>query len=396
MSAARRICVVTGTRAEYGLMRGLIAGIRDDDAFELQLAVTGMHLSPEFGLTWREIEADGFPIDERVEILLSSDTPVGVSKAMGLGLIGFADAFARLKPDLVVVLGDRFEILAAASAALVAGIPIAHIHGGETTEGAFDEAIRHSVTKMSHLHFTAAAPYRDRVIQLGEAPERVFLVGGLGIDAIKGLKLLDRAELEGQLDLEFGARNLMVTFHPPTLEPGEAAAQMQALLDALNSLGPETHLLFTMPNADTGGRELAAMVDRFVAARPHARVFTSLGQLRYLSCMRLMDGVVGNSSSGLIETPSFGIGTVNIGDRQAGRLKAASVIDCAPQQDAIEAALERLFSDDFRKGLAGVENPYGTGGATMAILDVLRRHPLSGLLKKSFHDIALATDTGER
>ncbi|WP_423607182.1 UDP-N-acetylglucosamine 2-epimerase [Sphingomonas sp. MS122] len=396
MSAARRICVVTGTRAEYGLMRGLIAGIRDDDAFELQLAVTGMHLSPEFGLTWREIEADGFPIDERVEILLSSDTPVGVSKAMGLGLIGFADAFARLKPDLVVVLGDRFEILAAASAALVAGIPIAHIHGGETTEGAFDEAIRHSVTKMSHLHFTAAAPYRDRVIQLGEAPERVFLVGGLGIDAIKGLKLLDRAELEGQLDLEFGARNLMVTFHPPTLEPGEAAAQMQALLDALDSLGPETHLLFTMPNADTGGRELAAMVDRFVAARPHARVFTSLGQLRYLSCMRLMDGVVGNSSSGLIETPSFGIGTVNIGDRQAGRLKAASVIDCAPQQDAIEAALERLFSDDFRKGLAGVENPYGTGGATMAILDVLRRHPLSGLLKKSFHDIALATDTGER
>ncbi|WP_343517845.1 UDP-N-acetylglucosamine 2-epimerase [Sphingomonas sp.] len=394
--SARRICVVTGTRAEYGLMRGLIAGLRDDDAFELQLAVTGMHLSPEFGLTWREIEADGFPIDERVEILLSSDTPVGVSKAMGLGMIGFAEAFARLKPDLVVVLGDRFEILAAASAALVAGIPIAHIHGGETTEGAFDEAIRHSVTKMSHLHFTAAAPYRDRVIQLGEAPERVFLVGGLGIDAIKGLPLLDRAELEAQLDLKFGERNLMVTFHPPTLEPGETTAQMQALLDALDSLGPETHLLFTMPNADTGGRELAAMVDRFVAARDNARVFTSLGQLRYLSCMRLMDGVVGNSSSGLIETPSFGIGTVNIGDRQAGRLKAASVIDCAPQQDAIEAALERLFSDDFRKGLAGVENPYGTGGATTAILDVLRRHPLSGLLKKSFHDIALATDTGER
>lgn len=394
--SARRICVVTGTRAEYGLMRGLIAGIRDAEELELQLAVTGMHLSPEFGLTWCEIEADGFPIDERVEILLSSDTPVGVSKAMGLGLIGFADAFARLKPDLVVVLGDRFEILAAASAALVAGIPIAHIHGGETTEGAFDEAIRHSVTKMSHLHFTAAAPYRDRVIQLGEAPERVFLVGGLGIDAIKGLPLLDRAELEAQLDLEFGERNLMVTFHPPTLEPGEAAAQMRTLLDALDSLGPETHLLFTMPNADTGGRELAAMVDRFVASRPNARVFTSLGQLRYLSCMRLMDGVVGNSSSGLIETPSFGIGTVNIGDRQAGRLKAASVIDCAPQQDAIEAALERLFSDDFRKGLAGVENPYGTGGATTAILDVLRRHPLSGLLKKSFHDIALATDTGER
>lgn len=396
MSAARRICVVTGTRAEYGLMRGLIAGLRDAPEFELQLVATGMHLSPEFGLTWREIAADGFAIDERVEILLSSDSAVGVSKAMGLGMIGFAEAFARLRPDLLIVLGDRFEILAAASAALVAGIPIAHIHGGETTEGAFDEAIRHSVTKMSHLHFVAAAPYRDRVIQLGEAPERVFLVGGLGIDAIKNAPLLDRAELETQLDLEFGERNLLVTFHPPTLNPGEAAAQMQALLDALDSLGPETHLLFTMPNADTGGRELAAMVDRFVAARDNARVFTSLGQLRYLSCMRLMDGVVGNSSSGLIETPSFGIGTVNIGDRQAGRLKAASVIDCAPQQDAIEAALERLFSDDFRKGLARVENPYGTGGATTAILDVLRRHPLSGLLKKSFHDIALATDTGER
>lgn len=389
--SARRICVVTGTRAEYGLMRGLIAGLRDDDAFELQLAVTGMHLSPEFGLTWREIEADGFPIDERVEILLSSDSPVGVSKAMGLGMIGFAETFARLKPDLIVVLGDRFEILAAAAAALVAGIPIAHIHGGETTEGAFDEAIRHSVTKMSHLHFVAAAPYRDRVIQLGEAPERVFLVGGLGIDAIKGAPLLGRAELEAQLDLKFGERNLLVTFHPPTLEPGEAAAQMQALLDALDSLGPQTRLLFTMPNADTGARELAAMVDRFVAVRANARVFTSLGQLRYLSCMRLMDGVVGNSSSGLIETPSFGIGTVNIGDRQAGRLKAASVIDCAPQQDAIEAALERLFSDDFRRELEELENPYGTGGATTAILDVLRRHPLAGLLKKSFHDIALAT-----
>lgn len=384
---ARRICVVTGTRAEYGLMRGLIAGLRDDDAFELQLVATGMHLSPEFGLTWREIEADGVAIDERVEILLSSDSPVGVSKAMGLGMIGFAETFARLKPDLLVVLGDRFEILAAAAAALVAGIPIAHIHGGETTEGAFDEAIRHSVTKMSHLHFVAAAPYRDRVIQLGEAPERVFLVGGLGIDAIKALPLLDRAALEAELDFKLGERNLLITFHPPTLEPGEAGEQMQALFDALDTLDPSTHLIFTMPNADAGGRELATMVDRFVADRDHARAFTSLGQFRYLSCMRHMDGVVGNSSSGLIEAPSFGIGTVNIGDRQAGRLKTGSVIDCAPQQGAIEAALRQLFSDDFRNDLAGVENPYGNGGATTAILDVLRRHTVRGLQKKKFHDI---------
>jgi UDP-hydrolysing UDP-N-acetyl-D-glucosamine 2-epimerase len=389
MSAARRICVVTGTRAEYGLMRGLLAGIRDDGAFELQLVVTGMHLSHEFGFTAREIEADGIPIAERVEILLSSDSAVGVSKAMGLGMIGFADAFARLKPDLVIVLGDRFEILAAAAAALVAGIPIAHVHGGETTEGAFDEAIRHSVTKMSHLHFVAAAPYRDRVIQLGEAPERVFLVGGLGIDAIKALPLLDRAALEAELDFKLGARNLLITFHPPTLEPGEAAAQMQALFDALDTLDPSTHLIFTMPNADAGGRELSTMVDRFVAARPHARAFTSLGQFRYLSCMRHMDGVVGNSSSGVIEAPSFGIGTINIGDRQRGRLRAASVIDCAAQQDTIEAALKRLFSDDFRTGLGGVDNPYGNGGAAAAILDVLRRHPVEGLLKKSFYDIEL-------
>ncbi len=387
----RRICVVTGTRAEYGLLRDVIRGIRDAGELELQLVATGMHLSPEFGLTWREIEADGIAIDERVEILLSSDSPVGVGKAMGLGMIGFADAFARLKPDLLVVLGDRFEILAAAAAALVAGIPIAHIHGGETTEGAFDEAIRHSVTKMSHLHFVAAAPYRDRVIQLGETPERVFLVGGLGIDAIKRLPLLDREALEAELDFKLGERNLLITFHPPTLEPGEAAAQMQALLDALDSLGPLTHLVFTMPNADTGGRELAAMVDRFVAVRDHARVFTSLGQFRYLSCMRHMDGVVGNSSSGIIEAPSFHIGTVNIGDRQRGRLKADSVIDCAAQQGAIVTALKRLFSGDFRKALEGIDNPYGNGGAARAILDVLRRHPIEGLLKKSFYDIGLGS-----
>jgi len=394
VSVARRICVVTGTRAEYGLMRGLIAGIRDDDAFELQLIATGMHLSPEFGFTAREIEADGVPIADRVEILLSSDSAVGVSKAMGLGMIGFADAFARLKPDLIVLLGDRFEILAAAAAALVAGIPIAHIHGGETTEGAFDEAIRHSVTKMAHLHFVAAAPYRDRVIQLGEAPERVFLVGGLGIDAIKALPLLDRAALEAELDFKLGARNLLITFHPPTLEPGEAAAQMQALFDALDTLDPSTHLIFTMPNADAGGRELTAMVDHFVAERDHARAFTSLGHLRYLSCMSHMDGVVGNSSSGLLEAPGFRIGTVNIGNRQRGRLKADSVIDCAAQQDAIEAALKRLLSEDFREGLKGLENPYGNGGAATAILDVLRRQSFTGLLKKSFYDIGLSGADG--
>lgn len=387
---SRRICIVTGTRAEYGLLRGVIRGVADAKDCTLQIVATGAHLSPEFGLTYREIEADGYAINERLEILLSSDTAIGVSKAMGLGMIGFADVFARLRPDILVILGDRFEILAAASAALIAGIPIAHIHGGETTEGAFDEAIRHSVTKMSHLHFVAAAAYRDRVIQLGEAPERVFLVGGLGIDAIKQLDLLDRAGLEASLDFPLGERNLLVTFHPPTLDAGDATSQMKVLLDALGALDPSTHLIFTMPNADSGGRELRAMVDAFVAEHDNSRAFVSLGQYRYLSCMRHMDGVVGNSSSGIIEAASFGIGVIDIGDRQRGRLRGANVIDCAPRHDAIEIALVRLFSETFRKGLAGIRNPYGDGGASKAIVEVLRRHPLQGVLKKKFHDMAPA------
>lgn len=385
---SRRICIVTGTRAEYGLLRPVIAGVRAADDLLLQLLVTGTHLSPEFGMTAGEIEADGVPIAERVEILLSSDSAVGVGKAMGLAMIGFADALARLRPDLLVVLGDRFEILAAAAAALVAGIPIAHIHGGESTEGAIDEAFRHAVTKMAHLHFVAAAPYRDRVIQLGEAPERVFLVGGLGIDAIRSLPLLDRAALAASLNFDLGERFLLVTFHPPTAEVGAAGAQMGALLDALASLDPGVRLVFTMPNADAGGRELRAQVARFVDDHPNARAYDSLGQLRYLSVLSHCAGVVGNSSSGLIEAPSFGVGTVNVGDRQTGRLKAASVIDCAPQQKAIRAALDQLFSPGFQRALAGVANPYGDGGASDRIIDVLRHHPLDGLLKKRFHDMA--------
>lgn len=385
---SRKVCIVTGSRAEYGLLKGVIAGVRDAPELSLQLAVTGMHLSPEFGLTWREIEADGFRIDERVEMLLSSDSAAGTAKSTGLGLIGFADAFDRLKPDLVVLLGDRFEILAAATAALFAGIPVAHIHGGETTEGAYDEAIRHSITKMAQLHFVAAEPYRRRVIQLGEAPERVFLVGALGVDAIRHVELLDRAALEESLDFPLGEKSLLVTFHPPTLEPGGAATQMNALLAALDSLGGEVRLIFTLPNADTGGRELIRIIEAYVAERPNARAFASLGQRRYFSCLALVDGVVGNSSSGLIEAPSFRIGTVNIGDRQAGRLRGASVIDCAPQQEAIEAALTRLLSADFRNGLNAVQNPYDQGGAAEAILQVLRAHPLDGIVRKSFHDIA--------
>lgn len=384
----RKICVVTGSRAEYGLLRGVMQGIKDDSSLCLQVIATGMHLSPEFGLTYREIDDDGFRIDRKVELLLSSDTSVGITKSIGLGMIGFADALSELKPDLLVILGDRFELLAAASAALVARIPIAHIHGGEKTEGAFDDAIRHSLTKMSHLHFVAAEEYRRRVIQLGENPGSVFLVGGVGVDSIKRLKLLDRKALEEALSFKFGSRNLLVTFHPVTLEHATAARQMEELLRALDRL-PDTKIIFTLPNADTGGRVLIPMIAGFVEQHPSAVMFKSLGQLRYLSCLQYVDAVVGNSSSGLLEAPTFRKGTVNIGDRQAGRLRADSVIDCEPTQEDISAALSKLYSADFQQSLVDVVNPYGEGGASLKIVEEISRVPLEGLVRKTFFDIEM-------
>lgn len=383
----RKICVVTGTRAEFGLLRWLMQEIQHEPELELQVLATGMHLSPEFGLTYREIEQAGFVINAKVEMLLSADTASAVTKSMGLGLISYADAFDRLAPDLIVVLGDRFEIFAATAAALIAGIPVAHLHGGETTEGAFDEAIRHSITKMSHLHFVAAEEYRRRVIQLGEQPERVFLVGGLGIDAIKRIKLLDRVALEESLGFKFGPRNLLITFHPVTLE-GQISSgqQMDELLAALGELD-DTHLLFTMPNADTGGRELAAMLNKFAATRQNVRVYASLGQLRYLSCMKYVDAVVGNSSSGLAEAPSMGIATINIGDRQKGRLSASSVINCEPTQQSISEALRTVFDPSFRSTLTSTKNPYGSGGASEKIANIIKNHELKNLLKKSFFNL---------
>jgi GDP/UDP-N,N'-diacetylbacillosamine 2-epimerase (hydrolysing) len=384
---SRRICVVTGTRAEYGLLRWVMEGIRDRPGLELQIIATGAHLSPEFGCTYREIEQDGFHIDRQVEMLLSSDTAAGLTKSIGLGLIGFADALQQLQPDLVLVLGDRFEIFAAAAGAMVARIPIAHLHGGEATEGAFDESIRHAITKMSHLHFVAAEAYRRRVMQLGEHPDRVFLVGGLGIDNVKRLRLLDRPALEASLGFALGRRNLLVTFHPVTLEDATASGQLEELLAALEAR-TDTHLIFTMPNADTGGRVLFEMIDRFVADHANARVYTSLGQLRYLSCVQHVDGVVGNSSSGLTEVPSFRKGTVNVGDRQRGRLKAGSVIDCLPNRQSIAAALDRLYSLAFQSTLEAVRNPYGEGGASQKIVQVLGDHPLQDILKKRFYDLS--------
>lgn len=383
--SVHKICVVTGTRAEYGLLYWLMKKVQDDKQLQLQTVVTGMHLSPEFGLTYRQIEKDGFIIDEKVEMLLSSDTVVGITKSIGLGVIGFADALQRLKPDLLVVLGDRFEILAAVQAALIARIPVAHLCGGDTTEGAFDESIRHSITKMSHFHFVTNDVAARRVAQLGENPEHVFNVGSTGIDNIRQLQLLDRNELEIQLGLQFRKRNLLITFHPVTLELESPLVQFQELLDALASFGEQTGLIFTMPNADTEGREIINMINEFVAIHDNAHAYVSLGQLRYLSVMSQVDAVVGNSSSGLYEAPSFAIPTVNIGDRQRGRLQAASVINCKPAAGEIKQAIEQALTLDC----SGVVNPYGQGGSSEEILNIIKRIDIKAgdILKKQFFDI---------
>jgi GDP/UDP-N,N'-diacetylbacillosamine 2-epimerase (hydrolysing) len=386
---SRKVCVVTGTRAEYGLLRWVMEGIRETPGLILQVVATGMHLSPEFGLTYREIEGDGFTIDRKVDMRLESDSPAGIARSMGLGMIGFGEALETLRPDLLLMLGDRFEILPAAAAAMVARIPIAHVHGGEATEGAIDEAIRHSITKMAHLHFVAAEEYRARVIQLGEHPDRVFLVGGLGVESIRRLPLLDRPELEASLGFKFGRKNLLVTFHPATLEVHTAATQVGELLGALGDLR-DTHLVFTMPNADTDGRAVSRMIEEFVRSRESARAFASLGQVRYLSCMRHVDGVVGNSSSGLLEAPAFPKGAVNIGDRQRGRLKASSVIDCDPEKGAILRALETLYSPEFQSNLRHMRNPYGDGEASRRIVETISRFPLDGIVKKRFFDRPLS------
>lgn len=378
----RKICVVTGTRAEYGLLYWLMKEIQADPELQLQLIVTGMHLSPEFGLTYQVIEQDGFHIDAKVEMLLSSDTPVGIAKSIGLGVIGFAEALDRLKPDMMVVLGDRYEILAAVQAALVARIPIAHIAGGDTTEGAIDEAIRHSISKMSHLHFVTNEQAANRVRQLGENPAHIFNVGSLGIDFISRMQLLNRRELEEQLNFTFLSRNILVTFHPVTLETNTAAQQFGELLAAFDKLGHEVGIIFTKPNSDTDGRILIRMIDEYTKTHDNTKAFTSLGQLRYLSTIAQVDAVVGNSSSGLYEVPSFKKPTVNIGDRQKGRLQASSVISCNNHQQEIYDSIQRAFRLDCTK----VQNPYSHGDTSTQILAVLKSiSDGTSLLKKRFY-----------
>ncbi len=383
----RKICVVTGTRAEYGLIYWLLREIGSDEELHLQIIVTGMHLSPDFGLTYKIIEQDGFHIDAKVEMLLSSDTPIGITKSIGLGVIGFADALDRLKPDIMVVLGDRYETFAAAQAAMVHNIPIAHIHGGETTEGVIDEAIRHSITKMAQLHFVSAEPYRKRVIQLGEHPDRVFNFGAPGIDNIIKLKLLNQEDLESSIDFTLGDKFFLVTYHPVTMSFNTAKTAMENLLQALDHY-PEYRILFTKPNSDTGGHIISKLIDEYVNSRPNrASACTSLGQVRYLSAMRLCSAVIGNSSSGIIEAPVFNKPTINIGNRQKGRIRVETIIDCGEKENEIVSGIKRALSDGFREKIIRLKALKYDGNISVRIKQVLKNTELHDILVKQFYDL---------
>jgi UDP-N-acetylglucosamine 2-epimerase (non-hydrolysing)/GDP/UDP-N,N'-diacetylbacillosamine 2-epimerase (hydrolysing) len=382
--ARRRICVVSGGRADYGLLYWPMKEIQSAPGFELLIAVTGMHLSPEFGATAAMFGQDGFAVDARVEMLLSSATPAGVAKSIGLGVIGFADAFERLKPDLLMVLGDRFEILAAAQAALVARLPIAHLCGGDVTEGAFDEAIRHAITKMAHLHFATNEDSARRLRQLGEDPQRIFTVGSPGLDYIRRLAGMTREAIAQETGLDLKRRLLLVTYHPPTLGTTGALAELEELLSALDAFGPQTTLAFTLPNADTEGRLLAQRLKEFVADHVNARLFAALGSRLYLNLLREADAIVGNSSSGLYEAPSLGTPTVDIGERQQGRLRAASVISCRGERGAITAAIAAAL----KRAKQPVANPYGDGDSARRIVEILAGiGDFRALTQKRFFDL---------
>ncbi len=383
----RKVCVVTGSRAEYGILSGLMSAIKNDPEMQLQIIATNMHLSPEFGLTYKEIENDGFIIDKKVEMLLSSDTSSGITKSVGLGTIGFADAYESLNPDIIVVLGDRYEILSAVTAALFYKIPVAHIHGGEISEGAYDDSIRHAITKMSHLHFTSTESYRKRVIQLGESPDRVFYVGALGIENINKTELLSKEELEKSINFTLGEKSFLVTFHPTTLEESTAKNECSNLLWALDQMS-DYKVIFTLPNSDSDSRIIIQLINEYVESHPgRSFVTNSLGKTRYLSALKYVSAIVGNSSSGLIEVPSFGIPTLNIGDRQKGRISPKSVVHCGTTKEEIKEGLTLTISESIREIAKSCENPYKLEGTSKAIINVLRDYPLDGILKKSFYNI---------
>ena len=384
----RKICVVTSTRAEYGLLYWLLKEIEADSELKLQLIVTGMHLSPEFGLTYKEIEKE-FKIDKKIEILSSSHTSLDICAEMARVYEKFAPALAELKPEILVLLGDRYEIFGIAGVASIMQIPIAHIHGGETTQGAFDEAFRHSITKMSHIHFAATNEYANRIIQLGEEPGRVFNVGGPGIENIKKLNLLNKDEFEKSMDFRLAKKNILITFHPATLENSSAREQFGEILKALDELD-ETNFIFTKANSDTDGDVINKMIDEYVSQNPQkAAAFVSLGQLRYLSAIKFVDIVLGNSSSGLLEVPSFKKATINIGDRQKGRARASSVIDVRPVKEEILAAIKRAYSKEFEQTLKDAINPYDGGNPSKKMVKILKEIKLEGILKKKFYDIGI-------
>ena len=384
----RKICVVTSTRAEYGLLYWLLKEIEADSELKLQLIVTGMHLSPEFGLTYKEIEKE-FKIDKKIEILSSSHTSLDICAEMARVYEKFAPALAELKPDILVLLGDRYEIFGVAGVASIMQIPIAHIHGGETTQGAFDEAFRHSITKMSHIHFAATNEYANRIIQLGEEPSRVFNIGGTSIENIKKLNLLNKDEFEKSIKFKLAKKNILITFHPVTLENSGAREQFNELLNALDEL-EETNFIFTKANSDTDGDVINKMIDEYVSENSQKAVaFASLGQLRYLSAIKFVDIVLGNSSSGLLEVPSFKKATINIGDRQKGRARASSVIDVRPDKEEILAAIKRAYSKEFEQTLKDTINPYDGGNPSKKMVKILKEIKLEGILKKKFYDIGI-------
>ncbi|MCT2534643.1 UDP-N-acetylglucosamine 2-epimerase [Aquibacillus koreensis] len=383
----KKISILTATRAEYGLLKPIISKLNTVAEFDVRIVVTGAHLSPEFGLTYREIEKDGFVIDEKIEMLLSADTPAAISKSMGLAMISFADYFNRLKPDMLIVLGDRYETLAVCMSAMNERIPITHLYGGETTEGAVDESIRHAITKLSYLHFTSTEKYRSRVIQLGEQPERVFTVGAVGVENILKQRLLDKNELESSIKFKLDKPYAMVTFHPVTLENNQSAVQFQELLNVCKKY-QDMKFIFTKANADTNGRIINDMIDAYLEENENAIAFTSLGMTRYLSALKYCTVVIGNSSSGLLEAPSFGIPTINIGDRQKGRLLAESVINCEPTVEGINESLKIALSSEFRHKARSTVNPYGSGNTSEKIVTIIMEFLLNNriTLKKKFYD----------
>lgn len=385
----KKICIVTATRAEYGLLKPLMHKLQKSDQFELQVVATGAHLSPEFGLTYRFIESDGFQINDKVEMLLSSDTPTGIVKSMGLAQIGFADIFNRLLPDAIIILGDRYEMLSVASAAAIFTIPIIHLHGGEITEGAYDDAIRHAISKLSAIHFTSTEEYRQRLIQMGEQPTHVHNVGAIGLDNIIDLPLMSREELENSLGIVFKKYNYQITFHPETLSDISSEEQFGILLQAIRQQ-KDSYFIFTKANADTNGRVINQMIDQFVNENSAiSSAYNSLGSLRFLSTVKMCDAIVGNSSSGIIEAPSLGTATINIGDRQKGRTQANSVVNCKVDLEEILEAFQKITDSTFKKSLKRLQNPYGQGGTSDKILQALSHVDFIDLKIKKFHNIAL-------